>query len=160
MLELLTKIRAALGRFMGRRRMFEVACLTLGVSLSGGNDCSASLSAFDSYQWNEVNAAASWAPRAGLEVVALNDTLYLMGGRTPIDPAIVPVFGASTIWGDVWQSTDSGRTWNEILPTGTPGHWAGRAYFEAVTKGDTSSAALLVLATLAVLPSYRFGRSY
>ncbi|MGI9428047.1 MAG: Kelch repeat-containing protein [Bythopirellula sp.] len=97
---------------------------------------SASSADFDSYGWNEINPAASWAPRAGLEIVDLNDALYVMGGRTPIDPTIEPVFGASTLWADVWRSTDLGQSWTEILATDTAGHWSGRAYFEAVTKGN------------------------
>ena len=94
----------------------------------------ASSSDFDSYQWEEINATASWDPRAGLETVHLNGDLYLMGGRTPVDPNVVPVFGASKIWGDVWKSTDSGQSWTSILDTDTLGHWPARAYFEAVTK--------------------------
>lgn len=65
---------------------------------------------FQGYAWNEVNAEASCAARAGLEVVELNDAFYLMGGRTPIDPDELPVFGASTIWGDVWKSENQGAT--------------------------------------------------
>ena len=36
-------------------------------------------------QWTEVNPNAEWAPRAGLQVVELRNTFFLMGGRTPID---------------------------------------------------------------------------
>lgn len=89
---------------------------------------------FDPYAWNTVNPQADWAPRAGLEVVHLNDAFYLMGGRTPIDPSVVPVFGASTIWGDVWKSDDLGGSWSRILDTDTSGQWSARAFFEAMTK--------------------------
>lgn len=87
-----------------------------------------------SYQWFEVTPSSSWAPRAGLEVLHFADELYLMGGRTPIDPAIEPVFGASTIWGDVWKSGDGGASWTEIVGPDAPNHWPARAYFEAVAK--------------------------
>ena len=93
-------------------------------------------SELSSYQWDLVNPAASWSPRAGLQVVDLNDRFYMMGGRTPVDPAVVPVFGASEIWGDVWTSEDKGATWERILETDAGNHWPARAYFQAVTKGN------------------------
>jgi hypothetical protein len=90
---------------------------------------------FGSYEWIEVNPASQWAPRSGLQVVELHNSFYLMGGRTPIDPAILPVPGASVIWGDVWKSRDRGVSWEMILDSDTEGHWPARAFFEAVTKG-------------------------
>ena len=84
--------------------------------------------------WSEVNPSAEWAPRAGLKVVSLGDRFYLMGGRTPKAPGASPVPGDSTIWGDVWTSTNRGRTWSQLVATDTPGHWPARAYFGAVTK--------------------------
>jgi N-acetylneuraminic acid mutarotase len=90
----------------------------------------------EAYRWKEANRAAhQWAPRAGLQVIHLNDRLYLMGGRTPIDPAVLPIPGASMIWGDVWESRNQGNSWKRILATFEPGHWPGRAYFEAVSMG-------------------------
>ncbi|MGB5452038.1 MAG: hypothetical protein WBN00_08085 [Sedimenticolaceae bacterium] len=88
----------------------------------------------DKYEWTEVNPDASWEARAGLQVVELRNRLYLMGGRTPIDPAIDPSPGASIIWGDVWKSRDKGTTWSKILDTDDEGHWPARAYFQAVTR--------------------------
>ncbi len=90
---------------------------------------------FSNYEWTEVNESASWTPRAGLQVVQLWNRLYLMGGRTPLDPAESPAPGASVIWGDVWTSDDLGRTWRQQLATESEGHWSPRAYFQAVTKG-------------------------
>ena len=87
-------------------------------------------------QWTEVNPNAEWAPRAGLQVVELHNTFFLMGGRTPIDPAVLPVPGASVIWSDVWRSGDLGRSWQKLVETDTPGHWPPRAYFQAVTRGN------------------------
>jgi hypothetical protein len=89
-----------------------------------------------SLEWTEVNSDAAWSPRAGLQVVELRNTFFLMGGRTPINPAVLPVPGASVIWSDVWSSRDLGRSWQPLLPTGAPGHWPPRAYFQVVTKGD------------------------
>lgn len=60
-------------------------------------------------------------------------SLYLLAGRTPLDPALSPLPGASQIWGDVWQSQDWGDTWTRVLETDTPGQWPARAYFQAVT---------------------------
>ncbi len=88
------------------------------------------------YQWSVVDPAADWAPRAGLQVIDLNQQFFLMGGRTPIDPAVLPVFGASDIWADVWRSDDQGDSWELILATDAAGHWPARAYFQAVTKDN------------------------
>jgi len=90
---------------------------------------------FTEYEWTELNEGATWEARAGLQAVEFNHHFYLMGGRTPIDPAIIPVPGASTIWGDVWKSADRGKSWEKILESDTEGQWPARAYFKAVTKG-------------------------
>ena len=43
---------------------------------------------------------------------------------------------ASLIHGDVWVSSDLGKTWFELIDAGqSAGLWKNRAYFEAVTKG-------------------------
>lgn len=57
------------------------------------------------WEWNVQNPAAQWAPRAGLQAVKMGKRLYVMGGRTPLDPEVVPVPGASILWGDVWPAT-------------------------------------------------------
>lgn len=90
---------------------------------------------FESWEWDVQNPAAQWEPRAGLQAVQLGKRLYVMGGRTPLDPAEVPVPGASIIWGDVWASDDLGESWDPILYTDDENHWPARAYFQAVTKG-------------------------
>jgi hypothetical protein len=66
-------------------------------------------------QWTEVNPDAEWAARAGLQVVELHNTFFLMGGRTPIDSAVLPVPGASVLWSDVWRSWN-GRDWTWSQP--------------------------------------------
>lgn len=93
---------------------------------------------FTTFEWTEVNADARWAARAGLHTVELGGRFYLMGGRTPLDPATLPfpIPGASEFWADVWVSEDEGATWEQILASDTPGHWAPRAYFQATVKGN------------------------
>ena len=44
------------------------------------------VSEFDNFEREEINPAASGAPGAGLEVADLNGKLYLIGGRTPLNP--------------------------------------------------------------------------
>ena len=121
-------IQFIIPRITGIRFFLAFSTVLAAADLRGGS------SDFDSYGWDVINPASSWAPRAGLEVVHFNDGFYLMGGRTPIDTNVVPVFGASMIWGDVWKSENLGGSWSQILDTNTPGHWSARAYFEAVTK--------------------------
>ena len=97
--------------------------------------CSNESSVFTTFEWTELNADAPWAARAGLHTVELGGRFYLMGGRTPLDPmgGIIPI---SDFWADVWVSDDEGVTWEQILESDAPGHWAPRAYFQAVVKGD------------------------
>ncbi len=85
------------------------------------------------YEWTLVNGEPGWAPRAGLQVLELRNKFYLMGGRTPIDPALIPIPGASTMWSDVWESDDAGKSWQQIVVTDLPSVWSPRAYFQAVT---------------------------
>jgi len=90
---------------------------------------------FGQYVWTLINEEARWAPRAGLQVVKLRNSLYLMGGRTPRPPSFPPIPGDSDIWGDVWKSNDLGRSWRRVLETDDSTHWPARAYFQAVRKG-------------------------
>lgn len=93
------------------------------------------LPGLDRWSWNEIQDDAEWSARAGLRVVALRRNLFLLGGRTPLDPAVAPAPGASQIWGDVWRSRDNGKNWTRILETDDTDHWPARAYFQALTKG-------------------------
>ena len=72
-----------------------------------------------------------------MRAVSLGKDFYIMGGRTAVDPAFlpVPIPGASKIWGDVWKSSDRGETWERILEEGSPDSWSPRAFFEAVELG-------------------------
>jgi hypothetical protein len=109
-----------------------VAC---GTSESGtGGEGGAGGVDFTAFEWTELNGNAPWAARAGLHTVELDGKFYLMGGRTPLDS---PIPGASTLWSDVWISEDEGASWTQVLESGADGHWAPRAYFQAVTKGDS-----------------------
>ena len=109
-----------------------VAC---GTSESGtGGEGGAGGVDFTAFKWTELNGNAPWAARAGLHTVELDGKFYLMGGRTPLDS---PIPGASTLWSDVWISEDEGASWTQVLESGADGHWAPRAYFQAVTKGDS-----------------------
>ncbi|HWR93865.1 MAG TPA: T9SS type A sorting domain-containing protein [Flavobacterium sp.] len=92
------------------------------------------LKKFQYWEWTEVNKKSEWKPRAGLQAIDHNGALYVMGGRTPIDPMIINVPGASTIWGDVWKSNDKGKSWSQILETDDKSHWPARAYFQAVNN--------------------------
>lgn len=82
--------------------------------------------------WTQVVDGAPWGPRAGLRVVAFDDALYVLGGRTP-NQSTIP--GDSRIWDDVWRSDDGGATWQQVAPTGDAPHWPARAYFQAVVAG-------------------------
>ena len=56
------------------------------------------------WEWARVNRDALWSPRAGLQVVEMDERFYLIGGRTPLPPPAP--FGASQIHADVWISED------------------------------------------------------
>ena len=126
-----------------RMRAIAAVLLVTGVlaGLVGSADArgnSASVEDFERYVWDEVNPAASWAPRAGLEAVAVGKTFYVLGGRTPnpwVPPPYGPLPGDSTIHGDVWRSDDRGETWTQILATDDADHWPARAYHEVVQRG-------------------------
>jgi len=88
----------------------------------------------DTSDWELVDEHADWSPRAGLQVVQLYNSLYLMGGRTPRPPSFPFIPGDSDIWGDVWKSADNGNSWQNVLQTDDETHWPARAYFQAVTN--------------------------
>jgi hypothetical protein len=74
-----------------------------------------------------------WEPRAGLEAAELHNTLFVIGGRTPIPNAGF----ASIIHGDVWSSADLGKTWLPLLIDPFDQlFWPNRAYHEVVTRGS------------------------
>lgn len=88
--------------------------------------------------WTVVNDSADWSVRAGLQAVSINNTFYIMGGRTPKAPTFPPIAGDSYIWNDVWKSTDFGESWTMIHDNDSSvTHWPARAYFQALTKNDS-----------------------
>jgi N-acetylneuraminic acid mutarotase len=127
---------------MGGTNVKRVAAVVVGLvivmavitscSSGGGGSSSATTTrpAADlaAYQWRTVLDGAPWGPRAGLRVVDLDGTLFVMGGRTPKNS---PIPGDSDLWGDVWQSDDGGASWSQVSQTGQS--WPARAYFQAVT---------------------------
>ncbi|SET07205.1 Kelch repeat-containing protein [Thalassotalea agarivorans] len=82
------------------------------------------------FDWTQINdgASSSFGKRAGLQAIELNGKFYVLGGRVP-DQSI-PAFGNSQFYSDVWQSSDYGATWQEVVQDGTA-PWAARAYFQA-----------------------------
>ena len=111
--------------------LLKVFALTLILAIPGAFANSASAE-FNSFQWVETNPSASWAARAGHQVLNVNGTFFLIAGRSPLD---LPIPGASVIWGDVWYSTDRGASWTLLLPDAEEaGLWKNRAYFQAVEK--------------------------
>jgi hypothetical protein len=75
----------------------------------------------DGAEWEQVTAAAPWAPRAGAAVVVKNDRLFLLGGEDgftcePLPDCTPPYYN------DVWSTTD-GVAWE--LVTGSAG-WSPR----------------------------------
>ena len=121
-----------------RSVLFGALALILGCSGSDSGSGNSQVD-FTSFEWTELNGDAPWAARAGLHTVELGGRFYLMGGRTPLDPATLPfpIPGASDFWSDVWVSEDEGVSWTEVLASGGSEHWAPRAYFQAVVKDDT-----------------------
>lgn len=88
--------------------------------------------------WMLINDSADWSARAGLQAVSINDTFYVLGGRTPKVPSNPPIQGDSYIWNDVWMSADMGMTWSLVHNNDTSSsYWPARAYFQAVTKNDS-----------------------
>jgi len=120
------------------RLLVFLSVLGLAAGCGSSEDSGTSDVDFTTFEWTEVNADAPWAARAGLHTVELGGRFYLMGGRTPLDPATLPfpIPGASEFWADVWVSEDEGANWEQILASNTPGHWAPRAYFQATVKGN------------------------
>ena len=139
---------------MAWKRLIAIAgsLLFTSVAVLAGNGPKGGPS-FEKYEWKEVlgtdlgdNATMAppifppfwpgvghWEPRAGLEAVELHNTLFVIGGRTPIPNAGF----ASIIHGDVWASGDAGKTWAPLLVDPFDQQfWPNRAYHEVVTRGS------------------------
>ena len=97
-----------------------------------------SLAQTECESWITVVDSSEWVARAGLQAVSINDTFYILGGRTPKPPTFPPIQGDSYIWNDVWKSTDLGASWTQVHDNDTSmSHWPARAYFQALTKNDS-----------------------
>jgi len=80
------------------------------------------------YQWTQVTARASFAPRDGAGALVFGDAMWLIGGWNPRDKVHFPRVCSN----DVWRSTD-GREWSQVKPNtyldeafDTKQDWAGR----------------------------------
>jgi hypothetical protein len=108
---------------------------TAGARKGGATD-------FAAYEWTKVYDGGSegWAGRAGLQAVELRNHLYILGGRTPTPLPFDPF--ASILWDDVWESSDSGKSWTRVAagPVANPQDpdtiWPARGYFQAVTMNN------------------------
>ena len=130
-----------------RRMLLCAAVLTAVGALAGlsqaasGQARGGGATEFGSYDWTVVKpntppGPSSWAARAGLQAVELRNSVFVMGGRTPLEPLALPglpfPIPLSIIWQDVWRSDDRGATWAQVTPSAG---WPARAYFQAVTQG-------------------------
>jgi PKD repeat protein len=77
--------------------------------------------------WTLVNSSPGWLARTGATSVILpDDSVVLMGGYPG---------GGSTVYNDVWRSTDKGSTW--VRQNSSAG-WTGRYYLSSVALSDDS----------------------
>jgi len=130
------------GRLMVCAVLLTVSGAVAGLSqAAAGQTRGGGATDFGSYDWTVVKpntppGPTSWAPRAGLQAVELRNSVFVMGGRTPLEPLFVPglpfAIPLSIIWQDVWRSDDRGTTWAQVTPSA---NWPARAYFQGVTKG-------------------------
>jgi hypothetical protein len=83
----------------------------------------------DGRRWEQVTAAAPWAPRAGAAAVVKNGYIYLLGGERgftcgPV-PAPLCVPERDLYFNDVWWTRD-GRNWEQVTSAAgwspRPGH--------------------------------------
>jgi hypothetical protein len=86
----------------------------------------------DGIDWEMMTAEAGWAGRAGLSAAVLNGEMYIAGGSTNDDSAIIGGPPTRIYYNDVWKSAD-GRQWTRLTEAAP---WAPRAGGVMVTKGD------------------------
>ena len=87
----------------------------------------------DGVEWEQMTEAAPWEGRAGLRAVAYDGQLWIFGGSTNDDSAIVGPAGPERIYfNDVWRSTD-GADWEQVTASAP---WEPRAGAVVVEKDD------------------------
>lgn len=104
------------GRTFHQTIVFNGQILIMGGVVAGlgsvvGNDVWASS---DSVNWTQLSAAAAWPARKAFGAVVVGNTLYVMGGTN--------FGGGSTVYNDVWSTTD-GVNWSQVVATAA---WSGR----------------------------------
>jgi hypothetical protein len=98
----------------------------------------------DGHDWSELTASTPWTPREGHALVAQDQTLYVIAGRT------VDSQRTQSYLSDVWASPD-GLTWS--LAAAAP--FPARAFFGAVALGPLARHGLLVFGGIAANSSLR-----
>jgi len=87
----------------------------------------------DGVNWEEMTAAAPWEGRAGLSAAVLGEHIYVFGGSTNDDSAIVGAAGPERqYFNDVWRSTD-GVDWEQVTDAAP---WEPRAGAAVVVKDE------------------------
>jgi hypothetical protein len=86
----------------------------------------------DGVTWELMTSDAGWTGRAGLSAAVLNGEIYVLGGSTNDDTAIIGGPPTRIYYNDVWKSSD-GRQWTQLTDAAP---WAPRAGGALVTRGD------------------------
>lgn len=86
----------------------------------------------DGINWDIMTDNAGWSGRAGLSAAVLNGEMYIAGGSTNDDTAIIGGPPTRVYNNDVWKSAD-GRSWTRLTADAP---WAPRAGGVLVAKGD------------------------
>lgn len=86
----------------------------------------------DGIQWNQLSDSAGWTGRAGLSAVVFKNEIYVMGGSTNDDAAVIGGPPSRIYYNDVWKSGD-GVNWTLLTDSAA---WSKRAGGIAVVKDD------------------------
>lgn len=84
---------------------------------------------YDGVNWKQLTADAGWEGRAGLSAVVFKGAIYVFGGSTNDDSAVIPGT-VREYFNDVWRSYD-GKHWKRLTADAP---WAKRAGAAAVVK--------------------------
>ena len=86
----------------------------------------------DGVSWDMMTDNAGWAGRAGLSAALLGDEMFVLGGSTNDDTAIIGGPPTRIYYNDVWKSRD-GSSWTRVTESAP---WAARAGAVLITKGE------------------------